>query len=191
MWKVYHDDLRIIALSLSPAFATRFLRPDHFAKLAFNKVNFHNFVINFASGEKMTKSLKLLAVIFAASIIAMACTQTKTPETGGPANTNSSANAEPKTSATPVEMASGKNIFVDNCAKCHKEDGTGGKVEIEGKILKPDNLTTEKMKKEPDEEYFEYIEDGIPDEGMPAFKDILKEKEIKEVVKYIREELQK
>ena len=47
------------------------------------------------------------------------------------------------------------------------------------------------MKKEPDEEYYEYIEEGIPDEGMPSFKDVLKENEIKEVVKYIRAELQK
>ncbi|NNE98913.1 MAG: cytochrome c [Pyrinomonadaceae bacterium] len=135
----------------------------------------------------MTKILKVLAVFCASFVLIVACTQTEKPEATNQADTNANA----KESKTPVEIVSGKDIYVTNCAKCHKEDGTGGKVEIEGKTLKADNLTTEKMKKEPDEEYFEYIEDGIPEEGMPAFKDILKESEIKEVVKYIREELQK
>jgi len=139
----------------------------------------------------MTKLFKLLAVVCASAFLIVACAQPEKPTTTNSANANSPANAEPEKSKAPVEMASGKDIYVQNCAKCHKEDGTGGKVEIEGKTLKADNLTTEKMKKESDEEYYEYIEDGIVDEGMPAFKDILKESEIKEVVKYIREEIQK
>lgn len=136
----------------------------------------------------MTKSLKLFVLICAISLFVIACTRTETPKN---TSNDSVSNSKPEKSATPVEMASGKDLYVKNCATCHKEDGTGGKVEIEGKMLKVDNLTTEKMKKEPDEEYYEYIRDGIPDEGMPAFKDILKEDEIKEVVKYIRKELQK
>jgi len=46
------------------------------------------------------------------------------------------------------------------------------------------------MKKEPDEEYIEYMVKGIPDEGMPSFRDELTDDEMKAVVKYIREEIQ-
>ncbi len=139
----------------------------------------------------MTKLLKILVVICASAFLIVACTQTEKPKATNTTANNSSANAEPEKSKAPVEVASGKDIYVQNCAKCHKEDGTGGKVEIEGKTLNADNFTAEKMKKEPDEEYYEHIKDGVIDEGMPAFKDILKESEIKEVVKYIREEIQK
>ena len=37
---------------------------------------------------------------------------------------------------TPVEIASGDELYKEHCAKCHKEDGTGGKVDILGKTLK-------------------------------------------------------
>ncbi len=42
-----------------------------------------------------------------------------------------------------------------------------------------------------DAKYIDYIENGIPDEGMPAFKGKLTDGEIKDVVIYIRKELQK
>ena len=47
------------------------------------------------------------------------------------------------------------------------------------------------MKKESDEEYIEYMVKGIPDEGMPSFKDDLSDEEMKEVVRFIRKEIQK
>ncbi len=47
------------------------------------------------------------------------------------------------------------------------------------------------MVKEPDEEYIEYMTKGIPDEGMPSFKDILNKEEMEGVVKFIRKEIQK
>jgi cytochrome c len=43
-------------------------------------------------------------------------------------------------------MAQGRKIYMDNCAACHKENGTGGKVTIEGKTINPDDLTSEKIK---------------------------------------------
>ena len=89
------------------------------------------------------------------------------------------------------EIASAKKIYMDNCAKCHKEDGTGGKVVIDGETLKADNLTSENIKKDDDAEIIKYITEGIPDEGMPAFKSRLSDEQIKSVVKYIRADLQK
>ncbi|MBK9153107.1 MAG: cytochrome c [Chloracidobacterium sp.] len=88
-------------------------------------------------------------------------------------------------------MATGRKLYADNCAICHKESGKGGKVEIEGRSISPDDLTGEKIKKMPDDRIYKYIFDGIADEGMPAFKDKLSEAEIREVVRYIRSELQK
>ncbi|MBN8161775.1 c-type cytochrome [Vibrio vulnificus] len=38
---------------------------------------------------------------------------------------------------------------------------------------------------------YKYIYNGVEDEGMPAFKDKLSEADIREVVRYIRAEIQK
>ena len=88
-------------------------------------------------------------------------------------------------------MATGRNLYDLNCAKCHKETGVGGPVEVDGKKLNPDNLTSEKIKKFTDEKILGYIRDGIEDEGMPSFKDKLSEAEMREVVRYVRREIQR
>ncbi|HSK74205.1 MAG TPA: cytochrome c [Pyrinomonadaceae bacterium] len=89
------------------------------------------------------------------------------------------------------ETASGRKIFMEICSNCHRENGTGGKITIEGKTINPDNLTTDKMKKMADEKYVDYIKNGVPDEGMPAFGDKLSDAEIQNVISFIRKELQK
>lgn len=136
--------------------------------------------------------LKSIFVFFTLALLLAACTNTSSPE-GNAVAENSNAEASNASPAPTVmdDLAAGKKHFATNCARCHKDDGTGGPVEIEGKKLKPDDLTTAKMAKEPDEEYLEYMKEGIPDEGMPSFKDVLSETEMKQVVKYIRAELQK
>ena len=94
--------------------------------------------------------------------------------------------------ATPAdEFAMARPLYEQNCAGCHKEDGTGGKMTIEGKTLDVDDLTSEKIKKFDDAKIAKYIHDGIEDEGMPAFKDKLTEAQIREVVRYVRAEIQK
>ena len=55
-----------------------------------------------------------------------------------------------------------------------------------GKNLNAEDLTSEKMKKLPDSKLFEYISEGVPDEGMPAFKGRLSEDQISSAVAYIR-----
>jgi mono/diheme cytochrome c family protein len=121
----------------------------------------------------------------------------------GPANTatndlagNTAKNENVATTTTPRaslgdELASGKALFEQNCAGCHKEDGTGGKITIEGKTIDPDNLTSEKLKKFDDAKIAKYIHDGVEDEGMPAFKKKLSDAQIREVVIYIRSGIQK
>ncbi|MFL6469042.1 MAG: c-type cytochrome [Pyrinomonadaceae bacterium] len=92
--------------------------------------------------------------------------------------------------ATIDELASGKKVYETNCMICHRSDGTGGKVSIERKSLNVENLTTEKVKGFSDEKIIGYIMNGIEDEGMPPFKGKLTEGEMRDVVKFIRTELQ-
>jgi mono/diheme cytochrome c family protein len=89
------------------------------------------------------------------------------------------------------ELADARKLFLEKCARCHKEDGSGGKVLIDGEELRVPNFASEKMKKEPDKEFIEAIKNGIPDDGMPSFKKELTEDQIKDLVKFIRKEFQK
>ena len=111
------------------------------------------------------------------------------PVRNTPANTSTPAPAKP--AAPAADTASGGKLFADNCVICHKEDGTGGKVTIEGKSLDAENLTEAKIKNMSDEKISGYILNGIEDEGMPSFKGKLSEAQIREVVRYIRTDIQK
>ncbi len=139
------------------------------------------------------KIAKIMFILAAFTIFVISCTQNETPESktaNNSAVTNTSVD-DSNTNAEPKEAVTGKSIYAESCAKCHKDDGSGGSVDVDGKTWKAKNLVSEGMKKDSDEEFIEHITEGIPDEGMPAFKDKLSAEEIKLVVKYIREELQK
>lgn len=97
----------------------------------------------------------------------------------------------PLPAATIDELGSGRKVYEANCVICHKDDGTGGEVTIEGRKLNPDDLTSDKIKSFSDEKIIGYVKNGVVDEGMPAFKDKLSEGEMRDVVKFIRVELQK
>ncbi len=135
--------------------------------------------------------ISLILVVSAAFLFACTSNEQIVTQPANDANQIAGNTIQPSPAATLDELAQGRNLYKENCAQCHQDDGTGGKVTIDGEILDADNLTTEKMKKEPDAEYIEYITDGIPDEGMPAFKDRLSNEEMKEIVKFIRQDLQK
>lgn len=79
-----------------------------------------------------------------------------------------------------------KDIYTANCALCHKEDGTGGKITKDGKTLDAEDLTAEKIKKMSDDKITNYILNGVPDKGMPAFKDKLNERDVAMLVRYVR-----
>jgi len=136
------------------------------------------------------KILKFCAVAIFALFVFYGCSGTR-PENVAQ---NSDANNVPTNvhpSETPNEIAMGQKLYSDNCAKCHKEDGTGGKVTIDGKELDPDDLTSKKVTGFSDDKITNYIKNGLEDDGMPAFKDKLSSDQIKEVVKFVRENLQK
>lgn len=145
--------------------------------------------------------LKIALVCLVLTIFILACDQTpagnntanqtanRTAQTNANGNSNMPVNIPPEVAQDGT--ASGRKIYMEVCANCHKENGTGGKVTIEGKTINAENLANDHAKKESDEEFTKYIKNGIPDEGMPAFKDKLSDEEIKNVISFIRKEIQK
>lgn len=107
------------------------------------------------------------------------------------ANTGSTPKESPTPSETVDELAVGRQLYSAACAACHRQDGTGGKITIEGQTIDPENLISEKVKKVSDDKIIDVIYNGLEDDGMPAFKDRLKEAEIRELVRYLRSGLQK
>ena len=150
------------------------------------------------------KLLKVALICSALAVFIFACSQTPTGNntannsankpTNNKAENNSNVFSNMPVNIPPEvkqdETASGRKIYTEICANCHKEDGSGGKVTIEGKTINAENLTTDKMKKMADAKYVEYIKNGVPDEGMPAFKDKLNDEQINNVIKFIRTEFQ-
>ena len=137
------------------------------------------------------KFIKFALVLVFTVLFAIACGQTATtPNTTNVAvTTNKPANATtqaPLSVTTSIDSAKGKDLYVTNCAACHKESGKGGKVTVEGKTMEPDDITTAKMAAKTDEKLTEYVVKGFPDDGMPAFKDKLTPDEIKAVVAHVR-----
>jgi mono/diheme cytochrome c family protein len=138
------------------------------------------------------KLLKFSLVLLSISLFIFACTETENTKTTPANGANKIADTEPTAQpAAADEFAATRKIYTEKCARCHKDDGSGGKTEIEGTTINAENLTSDKMKKEPDAELVEHITDGIPSEGMPAFKGKLTEQEIKGLVTFIRKEFQK
>lgn len=102
---------------------------------------------------------------------------------------NSDAKKRLQSAAAAVDdeiVSEGDDVYAMNCAICHKDTGKGGKVTIKGKSLNAEDLTSEKMKKLSDEKLFEYVSEGVPDEGMPSFKGKLSEDQMRSAVATVR-----
>src|SRR5687768_12348100 len=136
------------------------------------------------------KIIKLILVLSTIALFVFACSENKAANSNTTSivvtNTNPATNSAP--TVAPDELASAKQIYLNTCIKCHKEDGTGGETNIDGTKIKAPNFTSEKLKKEPDSEFIEIIKNGEKEEGMPAFKDRLSDEQIKNLVKLIRRE---
>ena len=137
------------------------------------------------------KSFIIIGVaLFAA--FAIACSGDKPANVA--VNVNKANVSQPATSPLPSatidELASGRKIYSVNCQNCHKENGKGGPTEIEGKKIDPDDLTSAKIKGFSDEKILGYIKNGVEEEGMPAFEGRLSEAEMRDVLKFVRVELQ-
>jgi mono/diheme cytochrome c family protein len=137
---------------------------------------------------------RLLLSVCAFATLGCFTTTTTTTVSNNGANTGPATNTavpSPLPSATIDELASGRKVYAASCANCHKENGSGGEVTIDGKTLDPEDLTSAKMKGWSDDKMIRVIMNGAEDDGMPAFKGKLSEGEMRDVVKFIRVELQK
>ena len=144
------------------------------------------------------KYLKLGLILTAVSLFIFACSQTTTTNSNVANNSLvavNSANNSNTNAATPAaandELASARKIYSETCVKCHKEDGTGGIKEIEGRKIKAPNFHSERMMNDKDEDWIETIENGAKEDGMPAFKGKISEEDIKNLVKFIHRDIQK
>ena len=142
------------------------------------------------------KPIKLVLLVAAVTLFAIACsdTTTTTNQTGNnTATVTTRPAASPATNAntgaTPAdEFASIRPVYAAECARCHGITGEGGTVEILKKKLKVPSLKTGHALDHNEEQLAKQISDG--GDGMPAYKDKLKQEEIKTLVSFIRKEFQ-
>ena len=138
------------------------------------------------------KLFKLTLVALALLSFIAACNSGT--ETNQTANTNAArpatnTAAAPSPAATPDELADARATFKNTCARCHKEDGTGGPVKLEdGTALKVPNLHDAHAVKRTDEQLTAKIQNG--GDGMPRFKDKLDQQKINALVRLIRHDFQ-
>jgi cytochrome c oxidase cbb3-type subunit 3 len=88
----------------------------------------------------------------------------------------------------PVEAEKGKQLWQQNCAFCHAADGTGEN--WIGSFLQPQprNLTDETFMREMTRELLlRRIRQGLKDTSMPAWKDVLSDSQIHQIISYIDE----
>lgn len=136
------------------------------------------------------RNLKLALAVCAALSFAAACNNAP-----GPSNQTATANAGAAATqtpaptlpaATPDEFAQVRGVYSGVCARCHKQDGTGGPAELDdGKTLKVPSLR-EHGRKDSDAHLAKQIREG--GDGMPAFKTRLSEEQITELVRFVRKE---
>lgn len=81
----------------------------------------------------------------------------------------------------------GLNLYAKKCMICHKDSGKGGKVTLEGKTINAADLTSARIRAKSDEKLLSEVKAGVPDEGMPAFRDKLSDAEIKLIIEKIRQ----
>ena len=94
----------------------------------------------------------------------------------------------PEMDHLPADAEKGKQLWRQNCAFCHAADGTGEN--WIGSFLQPQprNLTDEKFMREMTREILlRRIKQGLKDTSMPAWKDVLSDSQIHQIISYIDE----
>ena len=141
------------------------------------------------------KLAKLAMIVAAVTLFVAACgDSTSTNQTTNTGGTQPTAAASPKATAaaaatpTPDELAEAKTTYANACTACHQDKGEGGTVKIEGKRIKVPSLLEGHGLTHTDAEFAKQIANG--GDGMPAFKDRLNEKQINDLVRYIRRDIQ-
>jgi mono/diheme cytochrome c family protein len=140
------------------------------------------------------KPVKLAIIIAVVALFAVACGDSAgTNQTGNAGGAQPSPAASPKATVaaatpTPDELAEAKKTYMQICTACHQDKGEGGTVKIEGKQIKVPSLLEGHGLTHTDAEFAKQIANG--GDGMPAFKDRLNEKQINDLVRFIRRDIQ-
>jgi mono/diheme cytochrome c family protein len=87
--------------------------------------------------------------------------------------------------AAPSDADQTRTVFERNCAVCHGPQGEGKQV---GTMTVP-SLRTGTALNDPDDKLFKQISDG--GNGMPPAKYTLTDEQIQDLVRFVREEIQK
>jgi mono/diheme cytochrome c family protein len=143
--------------------------------------------------ETMTR-LKLSVTALAVALFALACATNTNTNTATNSNrtvtVNSPTNAANANAPAPANdaLAAARTTYGNACIKCHKENGEGGVVDIDGDKLRVPSFKGGHALKHSDADYVKQITNG--GEGMPKFKDRLTPEQIDGLVHFIRAEFQ-
>ena len=132
--------------------------------------------------------LTLLALSCVAFLlVGIACTETATPTTTS--TPHAAASPAATASASADEFAHAREIYGKNCEACHGPNAEGGLAKVDNKQIKVPSLKSDHAIKHTDEKLTKTITNG--EEEMPSFKDKLSPDEINQMVRYIRQVVQK
>lgn len=113
--------------------------------------------------------------------------QTQHPTTPGGHHHPEAAAKKNPVAADAASIAAGKTVYDKNCANCHGKTGTGDGMMGAELNPKPSNLTDAEWKHgSTDGELFLVIKDGSKGTGMKSFNSKLTERQIWDVVNYVR-----
>ncbi len=88
--------------------------------------------------------------------------------------------------AMPVATERGKAIYQSRCLDCHGIEGRGDGAKAPSLSPRPGSLVSAATSAKSDRDLLRIIQNGKPRTAMPAWKDILTEAEIEEVLLYVR-----
>jgi mono/diheme cytochrome c family protein len=80
----------------------------------------------------------------------------------------------------------GQRIYKQNCINCHGTQGKGDGVAADKLDPKPADLTSSKTQSKKDSDLLEVIKFGRPGTAMPAWMSELDEREMQNVLAYLR-----
>jgi mono/diheme cytochrome c family protein len=87
-------------------------------------------------------------------------------------------------SSSKHDSVSGREIYVNTCIHCHGIDGRGaGAMQL---VPPPADLTSAGVQNRLDASLFKRIHDGKPNTAMGAWKNVLSDDEIWDVLSYVR-----
>lgn len=144
-------------------------------------------------------------ILSAACLFVFACSQSKTNTNSNAVATNSNTitqnvngtsassetapgNSTANNQSADPELAGARKIYTEKCVVCHKENGEGGKIDLDGATINVPSYKSDRAKNKSDEKFLDYIENG--DDDMPPFKGKITTDEMKSLVKMIRKDFQ-